>query len=49
VRAWSHSRFTFPVGERGRYPLGKYALRRERVVADGVLSAAQIAEPAAVG
>jgi len=48
VRAWSHSRFTFPVGERGRYPLGKYALLRERVVADGVLSAAQIAEPAAV-
>jgi acetoin utilization deacetylase AcuC-like enzyme len=48
VRAWSHSRFLFPVGERRRYPLPKYALLRERLVADGLLAADAIAEPAAI-
>jgi acetoin utilization deacetylase AcuC-like enzyme len=49
VRAWSHSRFTFPLGPRPRYPLSKYVLLRERLVADGVFDASAIAEPEAVG
>ena len=45
VRAWSHSRHTFPLGPRNRYPLDKYALLRERVVADGTLTEDAIDEP----
>jgi acetoin utilization deacetylase AcuC-like enzyme len=48
VRAWSHSRLTFPLGAKRRYPLSKYALLRERVVADGTVAAGAIAEPAAL-
>jgi acetoin utilization deacetylase AcuC-like enzyme len=45
VRVWSHSRFTFPLGDRARYPLSKYALLREQVVAAGVATA--VGEPGA--
>lgn len=45
MRAWSHSRFLFPLGTRTRYPLSKYQLLRERLVADGVLAAQAIVEP----
>ncbi|QEC50716.1 histone deacetylase [Baekduia soli] len=45
MRAWSHSRFTFPLGPRSRYPLDKYALLRRRVVGDGSLREDDIAEP----
>ena len=49
MRAWSHSHLTFPLGrKRQRYPLSKYALLRERVVADGTVAAEAIAEPAAL-
>jgi acetoin utilization deacetylase AcuC-like enzyme len=46
VRAWSHSHLLFPLGAKRRYPLPKYALLRERVVADGSVYA--IAEPDAI-
>jgi acetoin utilization deacetylase AcuC-like enzyme len=46
VRAWSHSRLTFPLGSRTRYPLSKYALLRARVVAEGTV--AEISEPPAI-
>jgi acetoin utilization deacetylase AcuC-like enzyme len=49
VRVWSHSHLLFPLGPRqGRYPLPKYALLRERVVADGTVAAAGVGEPAAI-
>ena len=48
MRAWSHDRFTFPLPSGHRFPLGKYRLLRERVVADGLLTAADVREPAAV-
>lgn len=34
MRFWSHDRFTFPLPERHRFPLRKYALLRERVEAE---------------
>ncbi|MDX6713735.1 MAG: hypothetical protein QOH30_293 [Baekduia sp.] len=46
MRAWSHSRLTFPLGARARYPLSKYALLRERVVAEGTV--AEVTEPLAL-
>jgi acetoin utilization deacetylase AcuC-like enzyme len=48
VRVWSHSHLTFPLGAKRRYPLGKYALLRDRVVADGTVPAGAIAEAPAV-
>lgn len=47
VRVWSHSRWTFPLGKRSRYPLAKYALLRERVVSEGVVGGDAVAEPPA--
>jgi acetoin utilization deacetylase AcuC-like enzyme len=35
VRVWTHDRWRFPLPERHRFPIDKYALLRERVVADG--------------
>jgi acetoin utilization deacetylase AcuC-like enzyme len=46
VRVWSHSRLTFPLGSRTRYPLSKYALLRARVIADGTVG--QVTEPLAI-
>ena len=44
MRVWSHSRLTFPLGRKQRYPLSKYALLRERIA--GIVS--EVAEPAAI-
>jgi acetoin utilization deacetylase AcuC-like enzyme len=36
MRVWTHDRFTFPLPAGHRFPSGKYARLRERVVADGL-------------
>ena len=48
MRLWTHDRWRFPLPERHRFPIDKYALLRERVVADGTASAGEVleAEPA---
>lgn len=48
MRAWSHDRFTFPLPAGHRFPLAKYRLLRERVVADGLVAAADVREPEAI-
>jgi len=48
VRVWSHSHLTFPLGAKRRYPLAKYQLLRERVVADGSVAAGAIDAPSAL-
>jgi acetoin utilization deacetylase AcuC-like enzyme len=45
---WTHDRFAFPLPERHRFPLGKYALLRARLVAEGIASPADFREAAAV-
>jgi acetoin utilization deacetylase AcuC-like enzyme len=45
MRLWTHDRWRFPLPERHRFPLDKYALLRERVVADGIVAAADVLEP----
>lgn len=48
MRFWTHDRFDFPLPPEHKFPLPKYRLLRERVVADGIASASQIHEsPAA--
>jgi acetoin utilization deacetylase AcuC-like enzyme len=43
---WSHDRWRFPLPARHRFPLGKYALLRERLAADGVARADEVHEAA---
>jgi acetoin utilization deacetylase AcuC-like enzyme len=44
VLVWTHDRWRFPLPERHRFPLDKYALLRERVVADGTATAEEVRE-----
>jgi acetoin utilization deacetylase AcuC-like enzyme len=48
MRLWAHDRWRFPLPERHRFPIDKYALLRERVVADGIVDAAGVLEPSPV-
>ena len=45
MRLWTHDRWRFPLPERHRFPIDKYALLRERVVADGTARADEVLEP----
>ena len=45
MRLWAHDGWRFPLPERHRFPIDKYALLRERVVADGIVDAADVLEP----
>ena len=42
---WTHDRWRFPLPERHRFPIDKYTLLRERVVADGIVRADEVLEP----
>ena len=46
---YSHDRFTFPLPPRHRFPLGKYPLLRERVIALGLVAPEDVVEPDPVG
>ena len=41
---WTHDRWRFPLPERHRFPIDKYALLRERVVADGIARPEEVHE-----
>ena len=45
MRLWSHDRWRFPLPERHRFPIDKYALLRRRVVEVGIATAEEIHEP----
>jgi acetoin utilization deacetylase AcuC-like enzyme len=44
---WSSSRYTFPLPAGHRFPVAKYAMLRERVIAEGVVPADRVLDPAA--
>lgn len=46
LHAWSSATYTFPLPEGHRFPIAKYALLRDRVVADGVVAPDCLHEPA---
>ena len=43
---WSSARYAIPLPEGHRFPVAKYALLRDRIVAEGIVSAEQIGDPA---
>jgi acetoin utilization deacetylase AcuC-like enzyme len=48
VHVWTHDRWRFPLPDHHRFPIDKYALLRERVVADGTAAPDEVHEADAV-
>ena len=48
LHVWSSAKYTFPLPDGHRFPIAKYALLRERVIADGVVSRERVHDPARV-
>lgn len=48
LHAWSSARYTFPLPDGHRFPIEKYALLRERVIADGIVSSESMHDPSRV-
>src|SRR3954447_18197967 len=49
MRVFSHDTATFPLPPGHRFPLPKYSLLRERLVADGVVAGRDVAFPGPIG
>jgi acetoin utilization deacetylase AcuC-like enzyme len=47
LTVWSSARYTFPLPAGHRFPVEKYAMLRERVVAGGIVSPEHVLDPAA--
>ncbi|MEP6992262.1 MAG: histone deacetylase [bacterium] len=47
LSVWSSSRYTFPLPEGHRFPIAKYAMLRERIIAHGIVSPERVHDPAA--
>jgi len=48
LHAWSSAKYTFPLPEGHRFPIAKYALLRERVLAEGIVPAETMHDPSRV-
>jgi len=48
LHAWSSAKYSFPLPEGHRFPIAKYALLRDRVVADGIVDPEHLHDPAAI-
>ena len=46
LHAWSSAKYTFPLPEGHRFPIAKYALLRDRVVAEGIVAPENLHDPA---
>jgi acetoin utilization deacetylase AcuC-like enzyme len=45
VHVWSSAKYTFPLPSGHRFPIAKYALLRQRVIDEGIVSADQVHDP----
>ena len=45
MHAWSSARYTFPLPDGHRFPIEKYAILRERVIADGIVAREHVHDP----
>lgn len=48
LTVWSSARYAFPLPDGHRFPVAKYALLRDRVVADGIVATDRVRDPDAV-
>ncbi|HEU4722567.1 MAG TPA: histone deacetylase [Gemmatimonadaceae bacterium] len=49
LTVWSSSRYTFPLPEGHRFPVAKYAMLRDAVIAQGIVAAERVLDPPRVG
>jgi len=48
LHAWSSAKYSFPLPEGHRFPIAKYALLRDRVIAEGIVAPENLHDPAPV-
>jgi acetoin utilization deacetylase AcuC-like enzyme len=48
LHVWSSAKYTFPLPNGHRFPISKYALLRERVIAEGIVPQERVHDPARV-
>ena len=48
LHVWSSAKYTFPLPNGHRFPISKYALLRERVIAEGIVPPERVHDPARV-
>ena len=48
LSVWSSSRYTFPLPDGHRFPVAKYAMLRDAVIAQGIVPAERVLDPARV-
>lgn len=48
LAAWSSAEYVFPLPDGHRFPISKYELLRQRVIEDGIVSAASVRQPGRV-
>ena len=48
LHVWSSAKYTFPLPDGHRFPIAKYTLLRERVIADGVVARERVHDPSRV-
>ena len=48
LHAWSSAKYSFPLPEGHRFPIAKYALLRDRVIADGIVEPERLHDPVSV-
>ncbi len=46
LHAWSNAKYSFPLPEGHRFPIAKYALLRDRVLAEGIVTPDHLHDPA---
>lgn len=47
LTVWSSAHYTFPLPEGHRFPIAKYAMLRDRVIAEGVVATERVLDPGA--
>ena len=47
LTVWSSARYTFPLPDGHRFPVAKYAMLRERVIAEGIVAPERVVDPEA--
>src|SRR5579885_821696 len=48
LHVWTSARYTFPLPADHRFPIAKYAMLRDRIIAEGIVPLERVHEPARI-